>query len=134
MKIYPKKFLPPCIVLILLFYRFIDLLFWVNVGWDQPLTISQYSDSVSWWLQNIIKRLYLHKTKNNYNIFLSFCRVLIPLSHRAFDINLSVNIGWYMLIYILHYLYSVSWWRQNSSTIDAVKKNGEFPQYFFPIL
>ena len=52
--------------------------------------------------------------KNYHNIFLPSWRVWISLSHRAFDIFLRVNIGWYILIYIYRDSNSMSWWSQNN--------------------
>ena len=48
-------FLPPCPVWISFSHRFFGLLLWVSIGQATLLTISQYSDSVSWLPQNIRK-------------------------------------------------------------------------------
>ena len=53
--------------------------------------------------------IYLHKYKELPHFFLPYCRVLISLYQRAFDIFVWVNISWYGLICISIYSETVSW-------------------------
>ena len=73
--------------------------------------------------QSIVgKWLLIHKYESLPQYFPPLCRVWIPLSHTAFDILLWVNIFWDMLIYILYYSDSVSWWTQNSRKCINLQK------------
>ena len=49
---YHSMSLSSCRAYISLYHRYFDILLWVNIGWDMLISISHFSDSVSWWSED----------------------------------------------------------------------------------
>ena len=127
---YLNIFHPSCRVWISLSHRPSDIFSWVNICWDMLISISHYSDLVSWWSQNSKKMTlapYRWRITTLFFFHLVEYRYSCPIEPMIF---IWVNIGQDMLIYISYYSDLVSWWSQIVGKWLKLHKYEGLPPFF----